>query len=136
MQHPGYQDTQRNRRSDSQSFSIDLERRVIVRTAQVDELNRELEAFNDSISHDLQTPLRRISGFVNALGESVRRPVGRQRKELILEICAPAQHISTLIKALLKLSLSWDKEIQWVPIELGSIAHVVAKCDKPIPSAV
>src|SRR5204862_1402202 len=45
--------------------SIKLEQRVEALT----DINRELEAFNYSISHDLRTPLRSMSSFAQALLE-------------------------------------------------------------------
>lgn len=104
----------------------DLERRVLVRTTQVEALNSELEAFNYSVSHDLQAPLRRIAGFVTALEKACADALNAKGKELLLEIRSSTLHMTTLIKALLKLSSTWDTEVMWVQTDLSSLAHVVA----------
>ena len=104
----------------------DLEQRVLVRTTQVEALNKELEAFNYSVSHDLQAPLRRITGFVTVLERACGDTLDTRGKELLLEIRASTQHMTTLIQALLKLSSTWDTEVLWAPTNLSSLAHVVA----------
>ncbi len=110
----------------ARKFNIDLERRVLVRTAQVDALNKELETFNYSVSHDLQAPLRRITGFVAALENACGDTLTVKGRDLLLEIRASTEHMTTLIKALLKLSSTWDTEVQWVPTDLSSLVHIIA----------
>ena len=52
-------------------LNTELERRVSVRTADLQRLNRELEIFCYSISHELRAPIARLMGFSGMLAESV-----------------------------------------------------------------
>src|SRR5690606_27724041 len=46
----------------------ELNRQLQGKVDQVSEVNRELEAFSYSVSHDLRAPLRHIGGFADKLG--------------------------------------------------------------------
>lgn len=54
-----------------QLLNAELEERVTLRTAELEHLNRELESFCYSISHEIRAPLARLTGFSRAIAESV-----------------------------------------------------------------
>ncbi|MBB5207257.1 sensor histidine kinase [Chiayiivirga flava] len=47
--------------------ALELNRQLEGKVAQISEVNRELEAFSYSVSHDLRAPLRHIAGFAEKL---------------------------------------------------------------------
>lgn len=53
----------------TQNYALELEARVAERTAQLEEIDRELKAFTYSISHVLKAPLRAVQGFATAIQE-------------------------------------------------------------------
>jgi PAS domain S-box-containing protein len=108
------------------SDKAELERRVRLRTAQVDALNRELQTFNYSVSHDLRAPLRRITGFVTALERVCGAEISARGKDLMQEIKNASAQMTTLITALLKLSSFSGVELMVQPTDLSSMAHEVA----------
>jgi PAS domain S-box-containing protein len=108
------------------NLNADLEQRVHTRTMQVEVLNKELETFNYSVSHDLRAPLRRIAGLVNALEEDCACMLDSAGKRLIVEIQASTLHMTSLIEALLKLASFSTGELRTNLTDLTSMAHRIA----------
>lgn len=61
----------------AERHALELNRQLEGKVEQISEVNRELEAFSYSVSHDLRAPLRHISGF----SEKLRRHLGPQALE-------------------------------------------------------
>lgn len=81
-----------------------LERRVKRRTTQLAEVNRELEAFNYTVSHDLRAPLRHIEGFLEIFMEHASGKLDDKGKEYLELIADSAHKMDSLVDALLAFS--------------------------------
>ena len=77
----------------------ELEQRVSELTA----VNQELEAFSDSVSHDLRAPLRHVAGFA-ALLEQQATSLAVQDRRLLAKITVAARRMERLIDDLQALS--------------------------------
>jgi len=71
---------------------------------ELEQANRELEAFSYSISHDLCAPLRAIEGFSKALLHEYGDRLDEQGSRYLDRVRAAAQRMATLIDGLLNLS--------------------------------
>jgi PAS domain S-box-containing protein len=78
----------------------ELELRVVALT----EANRELEAFNYSIAHDLRAPLRSMSGFAHALLEDEPDKMSEQALDYASRIARSAKYMDNLLRDLLAYS--------------------------------
>jgi PAS domain S-box-containing protein len=74
------------------------------RIAALTEVNRELETFNYSISHDLRAPLRSMSGFAQALIDGESSKLGPQGADYVRRIANSARRMDTLLQDLLEYS--------------------------------
>lgn len=75
-------------------------------------LNKELESFSYSVSHDLRAPLRAISGYAMMIEEDYREILDVKGQELLQVIGKNVKKMDTLINDLLKLSKSTSVELR------------------------
>ena len=102
-----------------------LEELVAARTRELVNVNRELEALNYSVSHDLRAPLRAIEGFSRALEEDCAGALGPEGREHLKRVRANARRMAELIDDLLSLSRAGRGELQPEPVDLCALAEEV-----------
>lgn len=94
-------------------------------------LNRELEAFAYSVSHDLRAPLRSIDGFSAALLEDYTGKLDKTANDYLTRVRRAAQLMGELIDDLLKLSRVSKVEFRPETVNLSELAKEIAnKCKK------
>ena len=116
---------QRAAQSELQRHRDHLEELVNERTAALQDLNRELEAFSYSVSHDLRAPLRAIDGFSQALLEDYSQQFDTTAKQYLQRVRAAAQRMGRLIDDLLQLSRVTRTEMQNVPVDMTRVVNEI-----------
>lgn len=104
-----------------------LEERVRQRTAQLETVNRELEAFSYSVSHDLRAPLRTIDGFTEQVLQEHAAQLDEEARRLLARVRAGAQQMAQLIEDLLTLSQVTRAEFEREEVDLSALARTIAE---------
>nr|WP_321496697.1 PAS domain S-box protein [uncultured Methanolobus sp.] len=103
----------------------ELEQRVAERTEQLEDANKELEAFTYSVSHDLRAPLRAIDGFSRIITEDYEPIMDDEGKRLLNVIRDNTQKMDKLITDLLALSRVGRNEMSCVLINMDAMVRSV-----------
>jgi PAS domain S-box-containing protein len=90
--------------TEQQKVLRSLEERVAARTAEYAELNRQLESFAYSVSHDLRAPVRAIGAFSTVLKQEHSTRLDTEGRRHLDRIIAAAGHMNELIEGLLQLA--------------------------------
>jgi PAS domain S-box-containing protein len=95
------------------------------RVAELAAVNRELEAFSYSVSHDLRAPLRSIDGFSQALLEEYTGRLDDTAMDYLRRIRAATERMGELIDDLLDLSRVTRREMRHDDVDLSALANTV-----------
>jgi signal transduction histidine kinase len=94
--------------------------------AELEEANKELDAFSYTVSHDLRTPLSSIDGFSQALLEDYAATLDARGQNYLQRICEATQRMADLIDALLDLSHVTRTEFVRKAVDLSALARAIA----------
>ncbi len=106
-------------------LNAQLEQRVAERTTQLENSNRELEAFAYSVSHDLRAPLRAIDGFSHILLEEYAKKLDDKGLDLLNKVTSNARRMDKLITDLLALSRVSRTELRIYHLDMTTTANSV-----------
>ncbi|MDE2087288.1 MAG: PAS domain-containing protein, partial [Xanthomonadaceae bacterium] len=93
------------------------------KVAQITDVNRELEAFSYSVSHDLRAPLRHIAGFARKLRQHLGERIDETGSHYLDVIGSSAQRMGQLIEDLLVFSRLGRGALRLQPVDMQSLAE-------------
>jgi signal transduction histidine kinase/CheY-like chemotaxis protein len=118
--------------ADAASAALENVRRFGVLTQQLEErgrdleaVNRELESFSYSVSHDLRGPLRSVTGFGKLLAKDYEGKLDEAGKNFLNYVTDGTQRIAALVDALLELSRVSRAKLEKQPVDLSALAEQV-----------
>ncbi len=100
-----------------------LEEKIEERTAQLTAVNKDLEAFAYSVSHDLRTPLRGINGLTQILQEKYANLLDEEGAKLATRIRANSVKMGTLIEDLLAFSRASTADIRKSQVNMNELVN-------------
>ena len=115
---------QRSHRAEEEIKALNrhLERRI----GELNDLNRELETFSYTVSHDLRGPLSRMAGFSKALLELHASQLDDQGRLYLNRIDHSARRMGDLVDDLLSFSRLTQIELSRQMVDLSAIVRLLA----------
>jgi signal transduction histidine kinase len=101
----------------------DLENKVRLRTHELEAVNRELEAFSYSVSHDLRAPLRAVSGYTMMLKEDYEHSFDDEAKRITGNILINVKMMGRLIDDLIGFSRLGKRDVKKQVTDMKELAE-------------
>lgn len=102
-----------------------LNTNLAARAIELESANRDLEAFNSMVSHDLRRPLTAINGFCQVIMELHGNSLNTQCVEIMKDIYNATLQMNKLINTLLDFSRLNHREIRPDTVNLSRMAQVI-----------
>ncbi|WP_040484612.1 sensor histidine kinase [Lyngbya aestuarii] len=103
-----------------------LEKRVKERTTRLENVNKELETFAFSVSHDLRSPIRQIDGFVSLLKQQLAEITTDETVLHYLDtITTLTERSGKMIDDLLLLSRTGRAEMQYTTVDMNLLVESI-----------
>lgn len=96
------------------------------RTIELEDANRELDAFSYSVSHDLRAPLRAINGFSHILLENYSSELPPEAENFLSHIQRSSELMTTLINDFLQLSRVGRQGLHRAEVDLSGLAQMIS----------
>ncbi len=104
----------------------ELERRVAERTRELEEAVRQLKDFNQTVSHDLRSPIGAVLNFTTILEEDYRdRPLDEQGLGILDRIRRSATRATQLLEGLQHLSRASRSTLNVTSVDMHALAKEV-----------
>jgi signal transduction histidine kinase len=101
----------------------ELNRQLEGKVSQISDINRELQAFSYSVSHDLRAPLRHVAGFVRKLEQHLGDRIDDKAGHYIEVIGSSAQRMAQLIDDLLVFSRLGRGPLRLQAVDMQSVVE-------------
>ena len=116
-------DISERKRAEEQMLKLNMELEQTV--YELTFVNKELEAFSYSVSHDLRAPLRTINGYAQLLLHHQPNTLGEDAVRLLHVIRKNTQMMGQLIDDLLAFSHAGRRQMQTSLVDMGELAREV-----------
>jgi light-regulated signal transduction histidine kinase (bacteriophytochrome) len=95
------------------------------KSAELQAVNKELDAFSYSVAHDLRAPLRAVDGYAGMLEDTYAGRLDAEGRRLLGVVRASSQLMGRLIDALLNLARIGRQALRTQPVELDPLVNQV-----------
>jgi len=112
-----------------------LMHRLQKRTMELESMNKSLESFSFSVSHDLRAPLRIMGGFAKVIVEDHAKELSPPALELLQDITKQGRLMGQLIDDLLEFSRAGLQPLSKQPVDMSTLLHAIVAEEQKVQSS-